>query len=85
MAKSVFTDEYAELIERLVEARKAARVTQVELGERLDKPQSWISKTERGLRRLDVLEFYAIARALKRDPADLFGEVTSTLPKRVSV
>jgi transcriptional regulator with XRE-family HTH domain len=85
MAKSVFTDAYADFLRALIAARKEAGVTQLELARRLGKVQPWISNVERGERRIDVIEFYAIARALKRDPAELFADVTSGLPKRVSI
>jgi transcriptional regulator with XRE-family HTH domain len=85
MPKSVFTDAYAEFLSALVAARKAEGVTQVQLSEMLGKPQPWVSKYERGIRRVDVIEFYAIARALKRDPVDLFKDVTRKLPKSVAI
>jgi transcriptional regulator with XRE-family HTH domain len=52
----------------LVEARKRAGLTQYELAARLKRPQSFVSKFERGERRLDVLEFREVARALGIDP-----------------
>lgn len=56
--------------------RKAAEITQVELAERLGKPQSFVSKVERGERRLDVIEFCQFADALGRDPAELLARFT---------
>jgi len=53
----------------LVEAREAAGLTQVELAGRLDRPQSFVSKIERGVRKMDVIEFVEIARAIGFDPA----------------
>jgi transcriptional regulator with XRE-family HTH domain len=85
MPKSVFTDAYAEFLNALVEARKEARVTQADLSKRLGKPQPWVSNYERGIRRVDVIEFYAIARALKRDPVELFETVTKGFPKNVQI
>jgi transcriptional regulator with XRE-family HTH domain len=52
----------------LVEARKESGLTQVQLAERLSRPQSFISKVERGERRLDVIEFFEVAQALRIDP-----------------
>jgi transcriptional regulator with XRE-family HTH domain len=37
-------------------------LTQVEVAERLRKPQSFVSKTEAGERRLDVIELLEFAR-----------------------
>lgn len=52
----------------MVAARKKARLTQQELAKQLGKPQSFVAKYEGGERRLDVVEFLAIARALGADP-----------------
>lgn len=85
MPKSAFTDAYAKAVQLLIDARELAGVTQSELGERLGKPQPWVSKYERRVRRLDVIEFYAIARALRRDPAELFADLAKRLPKKVDI
>jgi transcriptional regulator with XRE-family HTH domain len=77
MPKSVFTAEYAALLATLVSARKAAGLTQVELSAKLGRPQPFVSYAERGERRIDVVEFYAIALALGRDPVELFTEAVS--------
>lgn len=52
----------------LVEARKDAGITQVALAVRLKRPQSFVSKYERGERRLDVVEFGEVAKAIGIDP-----------------
>ena len=75
MTKSAFTDAYASLLEILVAARKDAGVTQVELALRLGRPQPFVSYFERGERRIDVVEFIAIAEALGADPEALFSEL----------
>ena len=85
MPKSVFTDAYASFLEVLIAARKDAGVSQVELGSRLGKTQTFVSTFERGVRRLDVIEFYAIAKALGVPPQHLFGQVVQRLPERVEI
>lgn len=85
MPKSVFTDAYVSFRIALIAARKGARVSQVELAARLGKTQSIVSQIERGVRRVDVVEFYAIARALGVEPARLFAEVTRNFPDRVDI
>jgi transcriptional regulator with XRE-family HTH domain len=60
--------QYKSLRRLLVEARKAAGLTQAELAGRLNRPQSFVSKYERGERRLDVVEFRDVAHALGADP-----------------
>lgn len=83
--KSVFTDAYAAFLDVLVAARKEARVTQVELAARLGRPQPFVSYIESGERRVDVIEFYAISRALGHDPSALFARVVSQLPENVEI
>lgn len=64
MSRSVFTDRYNRLCELLVEARRSRRLTQAEVARRLGRPQSFVSKFEMGERRLDVVEFLDVARAI---------------------
>ena len=66
--KSVFTQRYGRFLEGIINARKDAGLTQQELADRLARPQSYVSKYERGERRLDVLEFVDIVEALGVDP-----------------
>jgi transcriptional regulator with XRE-family HTH domain len=68
LTKSVFTPTYARFRELLTEARENAGLTQTTLAERLKRPQSYVSKFERGERRLDVVEFLEVAQALRIDP-----------------
>lgn len=75
MTKSVFSDRYAQFLVVIVQARKDAGLTQSELASRLGKPQSYISKAERGERRIDVVEFIDLAQALGRNPSELFGHL----------
>lgn len=68
MPKSVFTEKYAQFRLLLVEARKRAALSQTALAGRLSRPQSFVSKYERGERRLDVIEFERVAQALGIEP-----------------
>jgi DNA-binding XRE family transcriptional regulator len=85
MPKSVFSDAYARFLEVLIAARKEARVTQAELARRLGREQPFISLIERGVRRVDVVEFFAIARALGVDPVALVERIGRALPDKISV
>ena len=58
--KSIYTDEYALVLKLLIAARKESGVTQVELAERLGQTQSFVSKVERGDRRLDIVQLRTI-------------------------
>jgi transcriptional regulator with XRE-family HTH domain len=88
IGKSVHSPDQAAFCELMVGARKAARLTQHALALRLKKPQSFVAKYEGGERRLDVVEFVTIARALGADPLKLMttllsgGKVKSPRTKR---
>ena len=71
MPRSLHTPEYGRFRSLLVEARKKAGVSQADLAKALAKPQSFVSKFERGERRLDIVEFKAVADALGLDPIKL--------------
>ena len=73
MAGAVFSPAYRAFLACLIEARRSAGITQVEVAARLGKPQSYVSKVERGERRLDVVEFTDWANALRVDPKDLYA------------
>ena len=55
----------------LVRARKGANLTQEALSVKLSRPQSYVSKYERGERRLDVIEFLVITETVGFDPVRL--------------
>jgi hypothetical protein len=81
LTKSVFTPSYARFRELLIEARQSAGLTQWQLAERLKRPQSYVSKFERGERRLDVVEFLDVAKAIRIDPLDLLRQLMRKPPK----
>lgn len=60
MEKSIHTREYAVLLGLLQQAREAAGLTQVAVAERLAQSQSFVTKMERGDRRLDVVQLRTI-------------------------
>lgn len=64
VTKSVFQVEYDVFRAFLRRTRQAAGLTQVELAGRLGQTQSFISKCERGERRLDVVELRAFCLAM---------------------
>jgi transcriptional regulator with XRE-family HTH domain len=75
VTKSAFTRRHQHFRKRLVEARKTAALTQTALAKKLGRPQSFVSKFERGERTLDVIEFLDVARALGVDPHGLIRDV----------
>ena len=64
------------LCELLIAARRKAGLTQHEVAERLGRPQSFVAKVEGGERRLDVIEFIELTRALGVDPTRLMRTLT---------
>lgn len=85
MPQSMFTEAYRVLVNSLIEARKTAGINQTELGRRLGKGQKYVSVIETGVRRVDLIEFVAIAKALKRDPVGLFAETLQRLPDKFDI
>ena len=85
MPKSQHGHAYKELVDLLVAKRKAANLTQVQLSAKLKKPQPFISKVERKVRRIDVVEFIAITRAIGVSPEAVFAELLQKLPRRVEI
>jgi transcriptional regulator with XRE-family HTH domain len=84
MKKSVHSEPYSVFAALLVSARKRAGMRQIELAQKLSKPQSFVSKFECGERRLDVIEFLTITDALGADPLAILSEAAKAL-KRVGV
>ncbi|TAJ71796.1 MAG: XRE family transcriptional regulator [Phenylobacterium sp.] len=75
MPKTIFTGANQVIVEVLRQTRESAGLKQEELAARIGRDQSHISLVEGSQRRLDLVEFMRIARALDRDPVDLFNEV----------
>jgi transcriptional regulator with XRE-family HTH domain len=68
ISKSLRSAEHAEFRAVMIETRQKAGITQQELAKRLRRPQSFVAKYEGGERRLDVVEFLWLVRAMKADP-----------------
>ncbi|MGP0565189.1 MULTISPECIES: helix-turn-helix domain-containing protein [unclassified Nitrospina] len=79
--RSVFTKEYEELLTFLINARKNKRLTQVQIAKKLKKPQSFVSKYERGERRLDVIEFLEVAEAIGIEANKLFSSIQKKMAR----
>jgi transcriptional regulator with XRE-family HTH domain len=63
-SKSIYSEELGVLVGLLRQLREEAGLRQVDLAERLDRHQSFVSKYEAGQRRLDLIELRAVAAAL---------------------
>ncbi len=71
MEKSIYSEKYKKVIEQLKIARLEADLKQEEVAEKLNKPQSYISKIERGDRRVDIAELDEIAKIYTK-PIEFF-------------
>ncbi|MBU1130516.1 helix-turn-helix domain-containing protein [Patescibacteria group bacterium] len=66
MSKTIYSKEYKQVVTALKKARIDASLTQTEVAKKLSKPQSYISKSELGERRLDVTELKKFADLYKK-------------------
>ena len=80
--KTKLAAELAILGQVLVRARERAGLKQNDVAARLGLPASYLSKVEKGTRRLDVIELISIAEAMDVDPAELMKELQDALAKR---
>lgn len=65
MGKSLSSTEGEKLAALLRSVRSEAGLTQAEVAERLELPQSFVSKYESGERRLDLIELRQICKVLR--------------------
>jgi ribosome-binding protein aMBF1 (putative translation factor) len=62
--KSISSQAYEHFLKCLREAREAAGLTQDDMADRLKESQSFVSKCERGERRLDIVELQRFCTAM---------------------
>lgn len=79
MPRTTFTAPYREMLRLLKAARIEADMTQSDLATRLGKPQSYVSKFERGERSIDLIEFLQIVRAMGSEPHRIIDEVNEAI------
>lgn len=74
---------YRALIDALSAVRREQGISQRELARRIGKPPSFVNKVELFERRLDLLEFIVIAKAMDWEPSGLLlhlqGNVSESL------
>jgi transcriptional regulator with XRE-family HTH domain len=80
MPSSLHNVGYQIFRQLLLDARLASALTQVEVAQKLNKPQSYVSKYERGERRLDFSEFLELADVLGIDVVSFIEIYRSQLP-----
>lgn len=63
MEKSIHSSQYAAFLKVLREFRRLSGLTQIQLAQKIGETQTFVSKCERGERRIDVVELRAFCRA----------------------
>lgn len=77
-ASPALPDLHARIVAALADARRAAKLRQVDLADRLGWQQVYVSRYETGERTLAVDEYVAVARAIGVDPVTLLGELLAS-------
>jgi transcriptional regulator with XRE-family HTH domain len=67
MSNSLYTAEHKKLIDKLKEVRVELGLTQAQVSKLLKKPQSYVSKIERGERRIEAIELGKLANIYKKN------------------
>jgi DNA-binding transcriptional regulator YiaG len=75
VTKSVFTKRYKLFLSMLVSIREEKGISQRALSKKLKKSPTYVSKYERGERRLDVIEFLDIVKVLEADPYKIIRKI----------
>jgi len=75
--KPLYTPASTHLRELLTVARSKSGLTQLDVANRLGRPQSFVSKYESGERRLDVVEFLEVCAAIEVDAVKILRRVES--------
>jgi transcriptional regulator with XRE-family HTH domain len=81
MKKSIHSDEYSVVLKKLIQMREKAGLTQRDLAERLDRENSFVWRIEHGERRLDVVEFFWVCKALGHNAKAVYAELADAFRK----
>lgn len=75
LPKTIHSELQAAISGKLVAMRKAAGLTQRGLARLLRREPSFVTRIEQGERRVDLAEFFWLARACGEDPVKAFAEM----------
>jgi transcriptional regulator with XRE-family HTH domain len=82
MPSSLHRHQY-EVFRTLLQAEREQRgLTQIQVAEKLKKPQSYVSKYERGERRLDLTEFVEIADIMEMNIPTFLKQYRNVLGRK---
>lgn len=82
MPKSFFTKRYAIFRDELQRARIAGGLSQEDLAKEMGWDQTYVSKIERGVRRVDVVELIGICEILRLDASKFVKHLLEEFGKR---
>jgi transcriptional regulator with XRE-family HTH domain len=82
MEKSIHSARYGVFLKVLREARERAGLTQEELARKIGETQTFVSKCERGERRVDVIELRAFCHAFGLNLKQFVGALERAIGKR---
>jgi transcriptional regulator with XRE-family HTH domain len=82
MEKSIHSAHYAVFLNVLREARERAGLPQVQLARKIGETQTFVSKCERGERRIDVIELRAFCQAFGLSPNQFVATLEKAIGKR---
>jgi transcriptional regulator with XRE-family HTH domain len=63
----LYSQKNKDLLEKLRSARLEAGLTQIQASKKLKKPQSYLSKIERGERKIEAIELGVFAKIYNKD------------------
>jgi DNA-binding XRE family transcriptional regulator len=77
MKKTIYTQEYQNLIMALREARRERGMRQQDVARKLGVSRNWVSKTELCIQVLDILQFVRLCHALELCPQEQLRTIVS--------
>ena len=81
MDKSIHSTSYAIFLKVLRDTRERAGLTQEEVAKRIGEKQTFVSKCERGERRVDVVELRTFCRAFGISLAQFIASLEKSVKK----
>jgi transcriptional regulator with XRE-family HTH domain len=81
MDKSIHSTQYKVFLKVLRETRQRAGLTQLDLANHIGETQSFVSKCERGERRIDAIELRGFCAAFGISLKQFVGRLERRLPK----
>ena len=81
MSRTLGSARHKAMVAYIIAQRDAADLTQTQVAKKLKRYQSYITNIETGQRRVDVIEFMALAEAIGFDAADAVRELYK-VPKK---